>query len=399
MISLFGPTHIAWTRTYHPQAIHMQRPVPCGPCQRPVCPEGHHRCMRELSPESVIQAALGMLGQKHGSRATLGNRRIRLLERAPDRPPYEGGTQGGSGARPTNDGPPGDHPPSPPLQGGEIFIRMLRVTHRLASYLFFRDWRPRATMTTWLITGATGFLGRHVLGMLDDELARTDRSDDRVFVLGRRCPAGWPEDRFVSADLDDPDGLREAIGTVAPDQVIHTAGQTPPAADEALYRGNFWATIRLLNALRSLNRPIRVTLAGSAAELGAVPPAELPVAESHPCNPVEAYGRSKWMATVAGLAERPPLEVSVARVFNPIGPGLPPTQAFGEFASQLLATGSDPLPLVVGNLEIAPRFHRCPRRGRGPDRSGPSRPVGTGLPCWHRPVAPLLPRVWACWST
>ena len=48
VITLFGPTHIAWTRTYHPQAWHIIHKVPCGPCQRPVCPEGHHRCMRDL---------------------------------------------------------------------------------------------------------------------------------------------------------------------------------------------------------------------------------------------------------------------------------------------------------------------------------------------------------------
>ena len=61
VISLFGPTHIAWTRTYHPRAIHVFNPVPCGPCQKSVCPEGHHRCMRELSPEQVMQAALRFL--------------------------------------------------------------------------------------------------------------------------------------------------------------------------------------------------------------------------------------------------------------------------------------------------------------------------------------------------
>jgi len=61
VITLFGPTHIAWTRTYHPHAWHLFHPVPCGPCQRPVCPEGHHRCMRELSPESVFRAAMRIL--------------------------------------------------------------------------------------------------------------------------------------------------------------------------------------------------------------------------------------------------------------------------------------------------------------------------------------------------
>lgn len=61
VISLFGPTHIAWTRTQHPQAVHLFRPVPCGPCQKPVCPEGHHRCMTELTPDAVFRTALRML--------------------------------------------------------------------------------------------------------------------------------------------------------------------------------------------------------------------------------------------------------------------------------------------------------------------------------------------------
>jgi heptosyltransferase II len=57
VVTLFGPTHIAWTRTGHPLAWHVKHPVPCGPCQRPSCPEGHHKCMRDLTPESVYQIA------------------------------------------------------------------------------------------------------------------------------------------------------------------------------------------------------------------------------------------------------------------------------------------------------------------------------------------------------
>lgn len=62
VITLFGPTHIAWTRTYHPQSVHLLRPVPCGPCQQRVCPEGHHRCMRELDPDAVFRAAEHLIG-------------------------------------------------------------------------------------------------------------------------------------------------------------------------------------------------------------------------------------------------------------------------------------------------------------------------------------------------
>jgi heptosyltransferase-2 len=64
VVSLFGPTHIAWTRTYHPHALHLQQPVPCGPCQKGVCREGHHRCMVELDPDRVYAAALRLLGRR-----------------------------------------------------------------------------------------------------------------------------------------------------------------------------------------------------------------------------------------------------------------------------------------------------------------------------------------------
>jgi len=56
VLSLFGPTHIAWTETYYPGAVHLQKQMPCGPCQQRVCPLKHHRCMTELSPREVFAA-------------------------------------------------------------------------------------------------------------------------------------------------------------------------------------------------------------------------------------------------------------------------------------------------------------------------------------------------------
>jgi heptosyltransferase-2 len=56
VVTLFGPTHIEWTETYYPRALHLQKKVPCGPCQLRTCPLDH-RCMRELSPEEVFVAA------------------------------------------------------------------------------------------------------------------------------------------------------------------------------------------------------------------------------------------------------------------------------------------------------------------------------------------------------
>jgi heptosyltransferase-2 len=62
VVTLFGPTHVAWTETYFPQAVHLQKKVDCGPCQLRVCPLDH-RCMKLLTPEEVFAAAEGLLGR------------------------------------------------------------------------------------------------------------------------------------------------------------------------------------------------------------------------------------------------------------------------------------------------------------------------------------------------
>ena len=56
VITLFGPTHQAWSETYNPQATHLQLRLDCGPCQERTCPLQHHRCMRDLSVETVFRA-------------------------------------------------------------------------------------------------------------------------------------------------------------------------------------------------------------------------------------------------------------------------------------------------------------------------------------------------------
>jgi heptosyltransferase-2 len=63
VLTLFGPTHIAWTETYHPQAIHLQKKVDCGPCQLRACPLDH-RCMKLLTPGEVFSAAQELLARR-----------------------------------------------------------------------------------------------------------------------------------------------------------------------------------------------------------------------------------------------------------------------------------------------------------------------------------------------
>jgi heptosyltransferase II len=63
VLTLFGPTHIAWTETYYPQAVHLQKKVDCGPCQLRTCPLDH-RCMKGLTPLEVFMAAQELLSRR-----------------------------------------------------------------------------------------------------------------------------------------------------------------------------------------------------------------------------------------------------------------------------------------------------------------------------------------------
>ena len=239
---------------------------------------------------------------------------------------------------------------------------------------------------TWLVTGGSGFLGRHVLDVLADR-------GDRVIALGRRHPGGWPVHDFVRQDLEDIPGLRRSVASIAPDRVIHAAGRTPPSTASALYRANTRLTAIILDVLRDLDRPTRVVLAGSAAELGPVASECLPVDESHPCRPSDAYGLSKWAASTLGMRAGGRLEVLIGRVFNPIGPSTPEAQVLGRFASLLASSGSDPLAIATGDLsarrdfvdvrDVAEAFVALAERGCPGEvyhiGTGESRSVGEGL--------------------
>jgi heptosyltransferase-2 len=77
VVTLFGPTHIDWTETYHPKAVHLQKQVSCGPCQKRVCPLDH-RCMKLLTPAEVFETAELLLNTWAGAehRARVPERRV-----------------------------------------------------------------------------------------------------------------------------------------------------------------------------------------------------------------------------------------------------------------------------------------------------------------------------------
>jgi heptosyltransferase II len=69
VVTLFGPTNPAWTRSHWPAEVCLSHAVPCGPCGRRVCPLEHHDCMRLLDVDTVYRAVCAQLEIHRSARA------------------------------------------------------------------------------------------------------------------------------------------------------------------------------------------------------------------------------------------------------------------------------------------------------------------------------------------
>jgi lipopolysaccharide heptosyltransferase II len=59
LYALTNPQHVPW-RVPHRVLNH---DVPCKYCYKSICPEGHHDCLRRVTPAEVVQAVLELLGE------------------------------------------------------------------------------------------------------------------------------------------------------------------------------------------------------------------------------------------------------------------------------------------------------------------------------------------------
>lgn len=193
---------------------------------------------------------------------------------------------------------------------------------------------------TVLLTGAAGFLGRHVA-----EALAARGGDEVVAVLRRMTTGPWRQCAVV--DLRDGALVRDLVGRVAPDVVLHLAGRTHGSAAE-LVADNTLATANVVDAVAALRPQARLVVAGSAAEYGAEHDADAVLHEHDPCAPRHPYGVTKLAAT--RLALGPPgggRSVAVARLANLLGPGLSPRLLPGALVQQLAACRRAGQPFTV----------------------------------------------------
>lgn len=194
-----------------------------------------------------------------------------------------------------------------------------------------------------LLTGATGFVGGHILRYLT-------KNDLKMSVLGRTVPSGLPKESFFCAVIDDTANYSSALKNV--DVIVHSAARAHIMNDQSL---DPLEEFRKVNTKGTMNLAKQASEAGvkrfifisSVKVNGEATSSKTPFTSSDPRLPEDAYGRSKSEAEEAllSLAFSSSMEVVIIRPPLVYGPGVK-----ANFLS-LLKMAYLPIPLPFGNIK------------------------------------------------
>jgi GDP-4-dehydro-6-deoxy-D-mannose reductase len=195
-----------------------------------------------------------------------------------------------------------------------------------------------------IVTGADGFLGCHLVRVLQ-------RRGVAVTALTRRSRPG-PSTIAMGDAPWCPSRLAEIVEATEPDVVFHLVGGAVGSKAD-LEQSNLGVTTVVMRALREAQTRPLLVCCGSAAEYGTAVVDGVAARETDVCAPAGPYGASKLAQTRAALefSEATRTPVLVARIFNPIGPGMPSYLAIGDFARQIASLPSRGV-LRTGNLHV-----------------------------------------------
>lgn len=155
----------------------------------------------------------------------------------------------------------------------------------------------------YLVTGAQGFLGAHVVNALRATGAT-------VTATGRR-----PVENMVCCDLTVAHDVARMVEHIAPDRIVHCAAHVPRTLGEYQDGSSAQASLYMLETLLSVSA-CPIVFVSSMTVYGT--PRDRPVTEQDAGDPDSAYGKGKWQGEQRLIADgRPALAVRIPGLFGP----------------------------------------------------------------------------------
>ena len=201
----------------------------------------------------------------------------------------------------------------------------------------------------WLVTGGAGYIGAHVVRALLDAGEPVVVVDDLSTGYAHRVPVDVPLHRV---DISDGGALDDVFGRYRPVGVVHLAARKDVAESTAhplrYYRDNLEG-LRAVLAGVSRYGTRHVLFSSSAAVYGT--PGRVPVRESDPTRPENAYGRTKlvgeWLLRDAAASAG--FGWAALRYFNVAGAAEPRLRDVGltNLVPRLLRCVADGIPATV----------------------------------------------------
>lgn len=206
-------------------------------------------------------------------------------------------------------------------------------------------------MTT-LVTGAAGFVGSHLIELLEQDSAQIVallRPGTEPLVSGSRVI-------WHAVELNDRDAVARAIAAFAPAEIYHLAGVAHVGDSwshvHETFAGNVLGTHRLFSALRLQRLKPRVLITSTAF---VYEPQNRAITESDTVRPNSPYGTSKVAQEMVAMRawQDDGIPSLVARSFNHVGPRQAPSFVASSIAKQIaeIEAGKKPPVLSMGNLE------------------------------------------------
>lgn len=198
-----------------------------------------------------------------------------------------------------------------------------------------------------LVTGATGFVGRWLVGELEAA------GHETVSAPGS-----------TTLDITDRAAVAAFVAAIRPEAVAHLAGMSygPDARNdpERAIVVNAEGTRAVLNAVGGLRDRVPVLVVSSSDVYGNPDPSDLPLRESAPLLADQPYGRSKVAQEHATFesADELGIPIVVARAFNHTGPGQRPVFVVPALAARIVAARDAGDPTVrAGNVDVRRDFN------------------------------------------